>query len=91
MFSDSGIAAEVVGQGSLFTAHLTDHPLKDFRSLTGFSRTNPVYSGLCHHMLANGILTSSRGVFGCLSTPMAESDCDAFIDALSRSLAATRS
>ena len=87
MFRDSGVAAQVVGKGSLFTAHFTEQPLSDFRSLTGFSRTNPIYAGLCHDMLANGIVTSSRGVFGCLSTPMAESDCDRFVNALQRSLA----
>ena len=90
MFRDSGVAAQVVGQGSMFTAHFTDKPLTDFRSLVGFSRTNPLYSGLCHEMLANGIVMSSRGGFGCLSTPMTESECDTFVDAVGRSLAAVR-
>lgn len=90
MFRDSGVAAQVVGRGSLFTAHLTEHPLTDFRSLVGFSRTNPLYAGLCHEMLANGILTSSRGVFGCLSTPMGEAECDAFVEAVSQSLTTLR-
>jgi glutamate-1-semialdehyde 2,1-aminomutase len=90
MFRDSGVPAQVVGQGSLFTAHLTEMPLTDFRSLTGFSRSNPIYSGLCHEMLANGIVTSSRGIFGCLSTPMQEAECDAFVDAVSHSLQALR-
>jgi glutamate-1-semialdehyde aminotransferase len=62
----------------------------DFRSLVGFSRTNPVYAGLCHEMLANGIVTSSRGVFGCLSTPMTEAECDAFVNAVATSLATLR-
>jgi glutamate-1-semialdehyde 2,1-aminomutase len=88
LFRDRGIAAQVCGAGSLFTAHLTDKPMIDFRSLTGFSRTNPVYGELCHEMLANGVITSSRGLFGCLSTPMTEAECDAFVVAADRSLAA---
>jgi glutamate-1-semialdehyde 2,1-aminomutase len=90
MFRDSGTPAQVCGKGSLFTAHLTDRPVTDFRSLVGFSRTNPVYAGLCHEMLANGIVTSSRGVFGCLSTPMTEAECDAFVNAVATSLATLR-
>jgi glutamate-1-semialdehyde 2,1-aminomutase len=86
MFSDRGIAARVCGKASLFTAHLTDRELVDFRSLQGFSRTKPVYGELCHQMLANGIVTTPRGIFGCLATPMGEGEVDAFVDALERSL-----
>jgi glutamate-1-semialdehyde 2,1-aminomutase len=88
MFSDRGIAARICGKASLFTAHLTDHELMDFRSLQGFSRTNPVYGELCHQMLANGIVTTPRGVFGCLSTAMGIGEVEAFVDALDRSLTA---
>jgi glutamate-1-semialdehyde 2,1-aminomutase len=88
MLRDRGIPARVNGRGSLFTAHLTDRELVNFRSLAGFSRTNPVYGGLCHALLAQGIVTSSRGLFGCLSTPMTEVECDAFIEAVDRSLTA---
>ena len=70
----------------MFTAHLTDRELVDFRSLQGFSRTKPVYGDLCHEMLAQGIVTTARGIFGCLSTPMTETELDAFVSALSRSL-----
>jgi glutamate-1-semialdehyde aminotransferase len=88
MFFDRGIAAKVCGRASLFSAHLTDRELVDFRSLQGFSRTNPVYGELCHQMLANGIVTTPRGIFGCLSTAMGEAEVEAYVDALDRSLTA---
>jgi len=88
LFADRRIAATVCGKGSLFAAHLTDRELVDFRSLQGFSRTNPVYGELCHQMLANGIIVTPRGIFGCLSTPMTDVDLNVFVEALDRSLTA---
>jgi glutamate-1-semialdehyde 2,1-aminomutase len=90
MFRDSGVAARICGAGSLFLAHLTRHELVDYRSITGYSRNNPIYSGLCHEMLANGIVTGPRGLFGCLSTPMSEVEIEAFVEAVERSLRALR-
>jgi len=87
MFHDRGLPAQVCGKGSVFLAHLTGEELIDYRSLRGFSRTNPVYGDLCHQMLNRGIIVSPRGVFGCLSTPMTEAELDAFAEALDRSLA----
>jgi glutamate-1-semialdehyde 2,1-aminomutase len=88
MFADRRIPGKVCGKGSLFTAHLTDRELVDFRSLSGFSRTGPAYGDLCHEMLAQGIITSPRGIFGCVSTPMTDAELDAFVEALDRSLTA---
>jgi glutamate-1-semialdehyde 2,1-aminomutase len=88
LFTDRRIQGNVCGSGSLFAAHLTDRELVDFRSLQGFSRTRPVYGELCHHMLANGIVTTPRGIFGCLSQPMTDVELSAFVEALDRSLAA---
>ena len=53
-----------------------------------FSRTKPVYGELCHHMLANGVVTTPRGIFGCLSTPMTAAELNLFVEALDRSLTA---
>src|SRR5260370_12452399 len=86
MFHDRQLPAQVCGQWSLFLAHLTGEELIDYRSLRGFSRTNPVYGDLCHQMLNRGIIGSPRGMFGCLSTPMPEAEMDAFVDALNNSL-----
>jgi glutamate-1-semialdehyde 2,1-aminomutase len=86
MLHDRRTPAQVCGRGSLFLAHLTGEELIDFRSLTGYSRSRPVYQDLCHEMLGHGIVTTPRGVFGCLSTPMSEQELDAFVEALERSL-----
>jgi glutamate-1-semialdehyde 2,1-aminomutase len=87
LFHDRHQFAQVCGAGSMFLVHLTGEALIDYRSLNGFSRNNPVYGNLCHQMLQRGIIISPRGVFGCLSTPMTESEVDAFIEALDCSLA----
>ncbi len=86
LFSDSGRPAQVLGAGSMFLAHLTDAELIDFRSLRGFSRTNPIYGELCHKLLEYGFILSPRGIFGCLSTPMSEAELDGLVDALGRAL-----
>jgi len=86
MLHDRGTPATVCGRASLFVAHLTGDELVDFRSLSGYSRSNPMYRDLCHEMLGRGIIISPRGVFGCLSTPMKEPELDAFVSALDRSL-----
>ena len=78
--------AQVCGAGSMFVAHLTADELVDFRSLSGFSRTNPIYGDLCHKILECGFILSPRGIFGCLSTPMTEAELDGFVDALGRAL-----
>ncbi len=86
LFRDTRRPAQVCGAGSMFLAHLTADQLTDFRSLQGFSRTNPIYGGLCHKMLEYGFILSPRGIFGCLSTPMSESELDGLVQALGRAL-----
>jgi len=86
MFRDRRTPAKVCGRGSLFLAHLISEDPTDFRSLTGYSRSKPIYHDLCHQMLGHGIVTTPRGLFGCLSTPMTHRELDAFVDALQRSL-----
>jgi glutamate-1-semialdehyde 2,1-aminomutase len=88
MLGERGTPAQVCGKGSLFLAHLTDTELTDYRTLSGYSRTSPVYGQLCHELLARGIVISSRGLFGCLSTPMTEAELDAFVEAVEQSLTA---
>ena len=86
MFRDRGLAGQVCGRASMFVAHLTSGELVDYRSLRGFSRTNPAYGALCHEMLQRGMIMSPRGLFGCLSTPMRAPEADAFVDALDDSI-----
>jgi glutamate-1-semialdehyde 2,1-aminomutase len=86
LFRDTRRSAQVCGAGSMFLAHLTTEELIDFRSLRGFSRTNPIYGNLCHKMLEYGFILSPRGIFGCLSTPMGEAELDGLVEALGRAL-----
>jgi glutamate-1-semialdehyde 2,1-aminomutase len=87
LFRDTGRSAQVCGAGSMFLAHLPgDEELIDFRSLRGFSRTNPIYGNLCHKLLEYGFILSPRGIFGCLSTPMSEAELDGLVGALGRAL-----
>jgi len=86
LFRDARRSAQVCGAGSMFLAHLTSKDLIDFRSLRGFSRTNPIYGNLCHKMLEYGFILSPRGIFGCLSTPMGEAELDGLVEALGRAL-----
>jgi glutamate-1-semialdehyde 2,1-aminomutase len=87
LFRDTGRSAHVCGAGSMFLAHLPgDEELIDFRSLRGFSRTNPIYGNLCHKLLEYGFILSPRGIFGCLSTPMSEAELDGLVGALGRAL-----
>jgi glutamate-1-semialdehyde 2,1-aminomutase len=88
LFRDAHRSAQVCGDGSMFLAHLTAEELIDFRSLRGFSRTNPIYGELCHKMLEYGFILSPRGIFGCLSTPMSEAELDGLVEALGRALSA---
>jgi glutamate-1-semialdehyde 2,1-aminomutase len=90
MLADAGSGGQVCGRGSLFLAHLNTEPLVDYRSLRGYSRTQPAYLDLCHEMLRRGVMTSPRGLFGCLSTPMEEAEIDAFVEAARESLIAVR-
>jgi glutamate-1-semialdehyde 2,1-aminomutase len=87
LFRDLQRPAQVCGAGSMFLAHLTSDELTDFRSLRGFSRTNPIYGNLCHKLLEYGFILSPRGIFGCLSTPMGEAELDGLVEALGRALA----
>jgi glutamate-1-semialdehyde 2,1-aminomutase len=86
LFRDTRRSAQVCGAGSMFLAHLTSEELIDFRSLRGFSRTNPIYGSLCHKLLEYGFILSPRGIFGCLSTPMSEAELDGLVEALGRAL-----
>lgn len=90
MLKDRGIPAQICGRASLFMGHLTGEELVDYRSLGRSVRANPAYGGLCHEMLGNGIVIGPRGIFGALSTPMTETELDAFVDALDRSLTSIR-
>jgi len=88
MLRGRGIAAQVLGRGSLFCVRLTDQRLRDWRSISSHVRSEPIYGKLCHEMLGRGILMSQHGIVGSLSTPMGTAEAGAFVDALDGSLTA---
>ena len=88
MLRRRGTRGQVFGRGSLFSVRLTDDELSNYRDVQHHIRETPVYSSICHEMLARGILISQRGIAGCLSTPMTAADVAAFVDALEGALSA---
>jgi glutamate-1-semialdehyde 2,1-aminomutase len=86
LFKNKGIKAQVTGKGSLFYFHPTDRELTDYRSLVQHMKDGSYYNKLAHLMLTRGIIVSPGLAFGCLSTPMEETDADTFVAALYASL-----
>jgi glutamate-1-semialdehyde 2,1-aminomutase len=86
MLHKRGLAAQVLGRGSLFCVRLTREELRDWRSISSHVRGEPIYGKLCHEMLGRGILMSQRGIVGSLSTPMGMPEVGAFVDALDGAL-----
>lgn len=88
MLRGRGIAAQVLGRGSLFCVRLTREELRDWRTISRHVRSEPIYGKLCHEMLGRGVLMSQRGIVGSLSTPMGEAEIGTFVDALDGALRA---
>jgi glutamate-1-semialdehyde 2,1-aminomutase len=88
MMDARGIAHRIHGRGSLFAILPSDAQATDFRDVAAIRAGRPELGRLVHEMLARGILLGARGLFGALSTPMQESDLDAFVEALDQSLEA---
>jgi glutamate-1-semialdehyde 2,1-aminomutase len=88
MLRARGIAGQVFGRGSLFAVRLTQHELRDWRSISRHVASEPIYGKLCHEMLGRGILMSQRGIVGTLSTPMGPAEIGAFVVALDDALQA---
>ncbi len=86
-FDEMRIAGQVTGQGSLCTAHFTDQPVQEYRSMAG---SHHGAQRLMHLALLNrGIFVAKRGMF-VVSTVMDERDIDAAANAFADSLDALR-
>jgi glutamate-1-semialdehyde 2,1-aminomutase len=73
VFTAVGVPGQLSGGGSLFLVTLTPGPIVNYRSLARGPQVD------------EGIIISRDGL-GCLSTPMAEAEVDAFVSALERAL-----
>jgi glutamate-1-semialdehyde 2,1-aminomutase len=81
------IPGQVTGMGSLFTIHLHDRPIHDYRTSLATKEEQEHVNRIYRALHANGIITSP-GLMGCLSTPMDEPEVGAFIEAFSGALRA---
>ncbi len=76
-----GIEATSTGSGSLFAAVPGAEPPRDFRAVFAARSAAPQLQAIAREMFNRGILMSSRGLFGCLSTPMSDAEVDRFLEA----------
>ncbi|MEA2633550.1 MAG: glutamate-semialdehyde -aminomutase, partial [Chloroflexota bacterium] len=79
VFASHGMPAQVNCAGSLLAIHFTDVPVTDYRSkaTSNDAITQDFFLALVNH----GVLMAPRAM-GALSTPMGESDIQAFVDAV---------
>jgi glutamate-1-semialdehyde 2,1-aminomutase len=75
------ISGQVTGAGSLFTIHLHDRPIHDYRGSVPSAEEKARVAALHQGLMARGIITSPS-LMGCLSTPMDEPEVGAFVEAL---------
>jgi glutamate-1-semialdehyde 2,1-aminomutase len=84
VFASHDVPVQVNGVGSLFAIHFTDKPVTDYRgqAAANANTTHEFFLALVNH----GVLMAPRAM-GALSTPMAETDIEQFIDAVDAVLA----
>ena len=78
-FAETGVPGQVTGMQSLLRIHMHNRPLIDYRSSLMSPQEKAQLSALLRHMRDNGIFVNERGVCS-LSTPMGETEIDAFLD-----------
>ena len=83
LFGRLGVAAQVLGVGSLFFLHFTDKDITDYRIARSadLAKLRGVFLGL----MQEGIFFSERGM-GCLSLPMSEKEIDRFVKGMEKVL-----
>jgi glutamate-1-semialdehyde 2,1-aminomutase len=83
LFADVGQPASINQIGSLFNIHLAEGPVRNHTDAR--AADTELLRELHLAMLGHGILFTERGM-GCLSTPMAGAEVDAFVEAVRRGL-----
>ena len=84
LFARLGVAAQAVGDGSLFGFHFTAEPLRDYRSLATADREQTYRTFL--QLLGHDILLSSGLSMSALSLPMDRSHVATLLAALEQAL-----
>jgi glutamate-1-semialdehyde 2,1-aminomutase len=85
LFRKAGRPGQITGDGSLFRIMLTDEPITDYRSSVRRAAPAARMAQLHRELLDEGVVISITGL-GCLSTPMADPEVDAFLTALDHAL-----
>jgi glutamate-1-semialdehyde 2,1-aminomutase len=85
LFERLGLAVQVSGMGSLFNLHFTADDIFDYRSSRAGANADSRAAMLA--LLNEGIYLAPRGL-GAISTPMAEAEVDALVQAVERVLTA---
>jgi glutamate-1-semialdehyde 2,1-aminomutase len=84
-FLRHGVSGHTTGMGSLLKVHLTERPIRDYRSAAPTAEQSRGLSALMRALLNEGVLISEYGLLA-LSTPMAATDIDQVVDAFDRVL-----
>ncbi|MBT3339709.1 MAG: aspartate aminotransferase family protein [Planctomycetes bacterium] len=77
----TGIKACVTGGGSMFRVHFKEHSPRNYRETYATAEENRMVNLQLDHMFASGFLMINTCA-GVLSTPMAETEIDAFVAAM---------
>jgi glutamate-1-semialdehyde 2,1-aminomutase len=82
------VRGQVTGMGSLFTVHLHDRPIHDYRSSLATAEEAARTSAIYRAMHAAGVVTAPY-LAGCLSTPMTETEIGTIVATFQRALGET--
>lgn len=89
LLQDHGIRGCATGLGSLLQIHLSDRPLRDYRSARPEAAETKRLAALVQALLDRGVIISTNGLIA-LSTVMTEDDLDAVLAAIGASLRVVR-
>ncbi len=81
VFAEAGEAGQLAGEGSLFRLMLTREAIRDYRTSVRTAQPMARMTAIHKRLMQEGIIISRIGL-GCLSTPMGESELDAFVEAI---------
>jgi glutamate-1-semialdehyde 2,1-aminomutase len=84
-FRRHNVPGRTVGLGSLLKIHLTDRPVRDYRSAYPTEDEAKRQVVFNRALLNHGVLAAGNGLMA-LSTPMTDADIHAIIDAASGAL-----
>ena len=84
-FKRYGVPGATVGMGSLLKIHFAERPVRDYRSAYLNEQETRRQTVFNRAFLNRGVLAASNGLMA-LSTPMADADIQAIIDAASAAL-----